>query len=102
MTPTTSSENSSKAPANEVPVLNQSRDANGPALTVQAAVFAGVSGEKGLCQLTVPELGESEVLVRVSGCTICGSDLHSFHGRRTVPVPTILGHEIVGEIVDMG
>ena len=102
MTPNSSSANASKPPANEVPVLNQSRGANRPALTVQAAVFAGVSGEMTLHQLAIPQLHESEVLVRVSGCTICGSDLHSFHGRRTVPVPTILGHEIVGEIVDMG
>ena len=102
MTPNTSSADASKPPANEVPVLNQSRDANRPALTANAAVFAGSAGEITLRQLSIPELGESEVLVRVSGCTICGSDLHSFHGHRTVPVPTILGHEIVGTIVEIG
>jgi alcohol dehydrogenase len=40
--------------------------------------------------------------VRVSGCTICGSDLHTFEGRRSVATPTILGHEIVGEIAALG
>ncbi|WP_406695032.1 zinc-binding dehydrogenase [Singulisphaera sp. Ch08] len=43
-----------------------------------------------------------EILVRVLGCTLCGSDLHSVEGRRSVPVPTVLGHEIVGEIVEFG
>jgi alcohol dehydrogenase len=33
---------------------------------------------------------------------LCGSDLHSFEGRRPVPVPTVLGHEIVGEIIERG
>ena len=67
-----------------------------------AAVFDGVAGEIGLRELSIPDPRESEILVRVLGCTICGSDLHSFHGRRTVPVPTVLGHEIVGEIIQFG
>jgi putative phosphonate catabolism associated alcohol dehydrogenase len=43
-----------------------------------------------------------EILVRVLGCTLCGSDLHTFHGRRQVAVPSILGHEIVGQILAFG
>ncbi|MFO7974594.1 MAG: zinc-binding dehydrogenase [Candidatus Hydrogenedentota bacterium] len=39
------------------------------------------------------------MLVRVSGCTLCGSDLHTLQGRRTTPTPTILGHETIGEVV---
>ena len=40
-----------------------------------------------------------EVLVQVSLATaICGSDLHTFTGRRTAPVPCVLGHEAVGRI----
>jgi alcohol dehydrogenase len=38
------------------------------------------------------------VLVRVRACTLCGSDLHTFEGRRATPCPTILGHEIVGVV----
>ncbi len=102
MTPNTSSANASKPEANDVSAFNPSNRANRPGMLAEAAVFAGVAGEMTLRQLSIPKPGESEVLVRVSGCTICGSDLHSFHGRRTVPVPTILGHEIVGEIVDIG
>jgi len=47
-----------------------------------------------------PKIGTGEALVRVSLCTLCGSDLHTYFGRRTTPLPTVLGHEIVGEIVE--
>ena len=45
-----------------------------------------------------PELKESELLVKIKYATICGSDLHTYQGFRKTPVPTILGHEIIGEI----
>jgi len=48
------------------------------------------------------EPGIHEILVKVLACTLCGSDLHSIHGRREVPVPSVLGHEIVGEIEAFG
>jgi alcohol dehydrogenase len=41
-------------------------------------------------------------LVRIRCCTICRSDLHTWQGRRAGPLPAILGHEIVGEIVELG
>ena len=34
--------------------------------------------------------------------TICGSDLHTISGRRAEPTPSILGHEIIGEIIALG
>lgn len=67
-----------------------------------AAVFDGTPGRIVLRHFPTPVPAADEMLVRVLGCTICGSDLHSFDGRRTVPVPTILGHEIVGEITALG
>jgi putative phosphonate catabolism associated alcohol dehydrogenase len=45
-----------------------------------------------------PTLATGEALVRISLCTICGSDLHTFAGRRTGPTPCVLGHEPVGTI----
>lgn len=48
-----------------------------------------------------PELQSGEVLVEILCCTICGSDLHTFQGTRSTPCPTILGHEMVGRVVDM-
>ncbi len=44
----------------------------------------------------------AEVVVRVSCCTLCRSDLHSHAGRRSQPTPTVLGHEIVGRIEAFG
>src|SRR5262249_8984673 len=41
-------------------------------------------------------------LVDVVACTLCGSDIHTLHGCRAVPVPTILGHEILGRIAAFG
>jgi len=67
-----------------------------------AAVFEGVPGRLSLRRLPVPDPGPGETLVRVLGCTLCGSDLHSLSGRRTVPTPTVLGHEIVGEVLAIG
>jgi len=67
----------------------------------RAAVFAGSAGEVELREFDLPANNDPGILVRVLGCTLCGSDLHSFHGRRSVPIPTVLGHEIVGQIVDL-
>lgn len=67
----------------------------------QAAVFAGQVRELQLESIALPTLQSGEVLVRVLGCTLCGSDLHTYEGHRQVPVPTVLGHEIVGEIVEL-
>ncbi|HVX10303.1 MAG TPA: zinc-binding dehydrogenase [Pirellulales bacterium] len=70
--------------------------------TALAAIFEGTTRQLVLRELPVPQPRRGEILVRVLGCTLCGSDLHSFAGRRSVPVPTVLGHEIVGEIAALG
>src|SRR5262245_60463308 len=70
--------------------------------TSLAAVFSGTPGQIELRELPVPRPAAGELLVRILGCTICGSDLHTLHGRRQVPVPTVLGHEIIGEIALLG
>lgn len=44
-----------------------------------------------------------EILVRIDACAICGSDIRVFHyGDPRVKPPAILGHEIAGEVVDVG
>jgi len=53
-------------------------------------------------RVAIPPLAAGELLVRVAACAICGSDLHTFHGRRPHPLPTILGHEIAGTVVATG
>jgi len=53
-----------------------------------------------------PEIGINDVLIRVRKSGICGTDLHihSWDGwaQKTIPVPLVIGHEFVGEIVDVG
>ena len=49
-------------------------------------------------EFPIPKLKDSELLVKIKYATICGSDLHTYQGFRKTPVPTILGHEIIGEI----
>jgi alcohol dehydrogenase len=46
----------------------------------------------------LPALAPGELLVRVACSTLCGSDLHTYQGRRETPCPTILGHEILGRV----
>ncbi|MEP7336315.1 MAG: alcohol dehydrogenase catalytic domain-containing protein [Acidobacteriota bacterium] len=50
-----------------------------------------------------PQVGNGELLLRVSACGICGSELEAFRRRspRRVP-PLVLGHEFCGEVVDTG
>ncbi len=68
----------------------------------QAMVFNGPNQPLKIQSFSLPDLVQDELLVRVLWCTICGSDLHTYTGRRTVPTPTILGHEIVGRIIEFG
>lgn len=42
------------------------------------------------------------ILVKISMATVCGSDMHSWRGRRPFPFPSVLGHEGVGTIVRLG
>ncbi|RED23638.1 alcohol dehydrogenase [Flavobacterium cutihirudinis] len=50
---------------------------------------------------SLPELQKDEILVKNKYTTLCGSDLHTFTGRRKEPSPIVLGHEIVGEIMEL-
>ncbi len=54
----------------------------------------------------VPEIGEEEVLIHINKTGICGTDIHIWNwdewASTTVPVPQIIGHEFVGEIVEIG
>lgn len=55
--------------------------------------------------LEVPRPDEGEVLIKVEYAGICGSDLHAYNydrGYEFMTVPVILGHEFVGEVVELG
>ncbi|QOV89216.1 zinc-binding dehydrogenase [Humisphaera borealis] len=70
--------------------------------SAQAAVFSVPGTHPVLQSVALPRLVSGEALVRVSCCTICGSDVHSWTGKRQTPLPTILGHEIVGVVEGLG
>ena len=50
----------------------------------------------------VTDLSEGEILVKVDFTSLCRSDINTFIGKRKEKSPTILGHEIVGKIVEFG
>lgn len=70
---------------------------------MKAAVYYDVN-RINLEELPKPEIGSSEILVRVKACGICASDFRSVKIRRSpyVQPPRILGHEIAGEVVEVG
>jgi L-iditol 2-dehydrogenase len=51
-------------------------------------------------EMPVPEIGRGEILVRVMASGICGSDVMEWYRIRKAPL--VLGHEIAGEIADVG
>jgi threonine 3-dehydrogenase len=64
--------------------------------------------EPGLWLEDVPEptIGINDLLIRVLRTGICGTDLHIYDwnewAQHTIPVPLVIGHEFVGEVVDIG
>lgn len=65
----------------------------------KAAIFQDAGKPFQLIECRVPKLRLGESLLRVECATVCGSDLHSYFGRRRCEANTILGHEVVGTIV---
>jgi len=59
-----------------------------------------------MTEVPEPEIGINDVLIRVDRTGICGTDLHIYDwnswAEETVPVPLVIGHEFVGEIVEIG
>jgi len=54
-------------------------------------------------EVALPEIGSSDVLVRVAACGICHSDAHYRAGISAIdPLPTTLGHEVAGRVETVG
>lgn len=70
--------------------------------TAMAAIYRGNGPTLELVTLPVPEPAAGEAVVRVECCTVCGSDLHTLTGARREVTPSILGHEILGRVEDVG
>jgi threonine 3-dehydrogenase len=59
-----------------------------------------------LQDVPAPVIGINDVLIRVHKTGICGTDLHIYTwdawAQKTIPVPMVVGHEFVGEVVEIG
>lgn len=53
-------------------------------------------------EFPMPAVGDGDILVKVEGCGICGTDAHEFKKDPFNLIPVALGHEGTGEIVKMG
>jgi threonine 3-dehydrogenase len=57
-------------------------------------------------EVETPKIGINDVLIRIHRTGICGTDLHIYNwdewAQKTIPVPMVIGHEFVGEIVEVG
>ena len=59
-----------------------------------------------MMDVPVPKIGENDVLIKIAKTSICGTDVHLYEwdewAQKTLPVPSIIGHEFVGHIVEIG
>ncbi|WJM87574.1 L-threonine 3-dehydrogenase [Dickeya chrysanthemi] len=59
-----------------------------------------------LTDVPVPESGHNDVMIKIHKTAICGTDVHIYNwdawSQKTIPVPMVVGHEYVGEIVAIG
>ncbi len=59
-----------------------------------------------MMQMPMPVIGIHDVLIKVKKTSICGTDVHIYNwdawAQKNVPVPLIIGHEFMGEIVELG
>jgi threonine 3-dehydrogenase len=74
--------------------------------TMQALVKEHSGPGLTLKQVPIPQIGINDVLIRVDRTGICGTDVHIYKwdawAQKTIPVPMVVGHEFVGEIVEVG
>lgn len=67
--------------------------------TCRAAVWVKANDIR-VMDVKMPECGDDGMIIKVEAASVCGTDLHVY--RNDPSVPTILGHEVCGTIVEMG
>jgi succinate semialdehyde reductase (NADPH) len=70
--------------------------------TMLAAVLDRPNAPLRIEEIPVPEPGAGEVLVRVSACGVCHTDLHVMKAEVAFPTPAVMGHEISGTVAALG
>lgn len=69
---------------------------------MKAALFRG-PGDLEVIDVETPSAGPGELKIRVESCATCGTDAKIFgHGHPRLEPPQIIGHEIAGEIIEVG
>jgi propanol-preferring alcohol dehydrogenase len=72
--------------------------------TMKAAVLHELKEPLRIEQVPIPEPGHGELLIKVTACGVCHSDLHAVDGDWTPPpvIPLIPGHEVAGKVAKLG
>ncbi len=70
--------------------------------TMKAAVLESAPGGFRIEEIPIPEPRAGEVLVRVSACGVCHTDLHVMKAEVAFPTPAVMGHEISGTVAALG
>ena len=69
---------------------------------MKAALFQG-PGDLNVIEVDTPSPAPDELKIRVESCATCGTDAKIFHhGHPRLEPPQIIGHEIAGEIIEVG
>ena len=76
--------------------------AGGPIPSKSRAAMLTALEHYDIKEFPIPELGDDDILVKVEGCGVCGTDAHEFKRDPFGLIPVVLGHEGTGEIVKMG
>jgi L-iditol 2-dehydrogenase len=67
---------------------------------MKAAVYLGKENLP-VQDVPVPTLGDGEVLLKISACSVCGTDLRTYrHGDKKIVPPRILGHEFCATVAE--
>ena len=80
---------------------SSSRVSAGVPSSARVAMLTGIEKIE-LKNFPIPKLGDDDILVKVEGCGVCGTDAHEFKRDPFGLIPVVLGHEGTGEIVKMG
>lgn len=70
--------------------------------TMKAAVLTGLREPWKLIDIPIPHPGPHQVLIKVKASGLCYTDVHITEGILEGPLPRILGHEVTGEVVELG
>lgn len=70
--------------------------------TMRAAVLVAPGEPLEVRTIRTPRPRSAEVLVKVTACGLCHSDLHVMAGKIPFPTPAVLGHEVSGTVVELG